>query len=169
MGCKLWTTAEQWPRFNVSSLTNEKRGDAVIFGKPFLVPDLRFQFEKDGNVIRPNKVAVAYGWNWLEYPYPEHSFGAWSSAGDTFECNVGKDGKLTVPSFTVKPRGWYKGFYTYFPWPKKPFFDSVEVTVHLAGCAPKLRIGADDLKQYTQALAVVKVSCTAPIEVAFRK
>jgi hypothetical protein len=162
MECKLWARAEQNP-------LGGKQSNPVIFGKPYVVPELHLQFEEGGQVVRPNKVAVFYMWNWLEYPYPEHPFGAWSSARDTFECDVNKSGKLTVPSFTVKPRGWYRGFYTYFPWPKKPYFDSVELIIHVEGCAPKLKIGVEDLKQYQGALAVVKVSCNSPIEVAFRK
>jgi hypothetical protein len=163
VGCELFAAAEENP-------LGGKQSDPVIFGKPYGVPDLHLQFEEDGNVMRPSKIAVYYIWNWLEYPYPDHPFGVWSSAHDWFNCNVGENGKLTVPSFTVKPRGWYKGFYIYFPWPKKPHFDHVELTLHVEGCAPKLQIDAEDLKRYTGARAIVKVSCNSPqVTVAFRK
>lgn len=169
VGCNLYATAEQLHRLNLTSWTNERRGDAVIFGKPYAIPELHLRFEKNGRVVRPTSVDVFYTWKWLEYPYPEHAWGAWSDAHDWFKCSVGEDGELTVPSFTVKPRGWYKGFYTYFPWPKRPYFDYIELTVHVEGCAPKLRIDANDVNRYRETLAVVKVSCNSPIEVTFGK
>lgn len=169
MRCKLYATAEQFPRFNMTSWANERRGDAVIFGKPYPVPELRLQFQNEGGVVRPMSLDVFYIWKWLEYPYPEHAWGAWSDAYDWFRCTVGDDGKLTVPSFTVRPRGWYKGFYTYFPWPKKPYFDYIELTVQVEGCAPKLRIALTDLDWYRKSTAVVKVSCGSPIEVTFKR
>lgn len=137
----------------------------LVFGKPFAVPSLRFQFERDGQIVRPIEVDVFYYWNWIEYPYPEHPFGVWTDAADWFKCRVAEDGNLAVPPHTVRPRGWYNGLFNYFPWPKKPLFSHLEITVKVEGCAPKFHIAREDLERYKGVRATLKISCASPIQV----
>ena len=53
----------------------------VIFGDRRQVPAIRIRLVVgDTRSTLPDQVvAVNYGWRWLEYPYPEHGWGAWST------------------------------------------------------------------------------------------
>ncbi len=96
----------------------------VIFGKPYLVPRLRIQlFDKNmGKPAAGVGITLNYTWNWLEYPYNEAPFGAWSEANYSTTCSANKDGVIEVGEFKVEPHGWYKGVYSVG---RKPRFLSV--------------------------------------------
>jgi hypothetical protein len=147
---------------------DKSRGRAVIFGKNYEVPELHLRFidQSTGKPISPKYVNVHYVWLWLEYPYPEHPWGAWSDAEDWVRCTTGES-ETTVPAFTVKPRGWYAGKYAKFPSERKPKFDRIEIVMELEKCAPRLVIKSSELSRYRNATAVVKLSCGAPEEVTF--
>lgn len=148
--------------------------EAVIFGKEFPVPELHLRFinQETGKPITPKVVHVAYGWKWLEWPYPEHAWGAWSDAQDSVECTTGGDNELVVPERTVKPRGWYNGKYAKFPYTLsgKPYFDGLVVVVEFGNdCRPRLAISRKDLDKYRNTVAVLKLPCQWPVEVEFEK
>lgn len=108
--CSLYLSLREGPK----SVDNP-----VTFGDPFTVSAITINFVSADThePLVPDKVDVFYIWNWLEYPYPEHSWGAWSNAYDIIQCEPINTPRLVIPSRTVLPRGWYKGFYTWFPWP----------------------------------------------------
>ncbi len=152
-----------------------KRGKPQIFGKDFLVPPLHLRFvrKETGKPVIPKIVHVSYGWKWIEYPYPEHSWGAWSDAGEAFQCSTGGSNELVVPARTVKPRGWYDGKYTRFPHnlsgSKRPKFDGVVIVVEFDNCRPRLVISAGELDDYKGTAATLKLPCTWPVEVQFEQ
>jgi hypothetical protein len=90
----------------------------VIFGEPRRVRPIRIRMldGSTGKPLRYESIKVNYGWRWLEYPYPEHAWGAWSEAADQIECDLDSHGWMQTPSHEVRPRGWYDGKYTRFPW-----------------------------------------------------
>ena len=148
----------------------------TIFGKEFLVPELHMRFvdAKTGKPLIPRVVTVFYLWRWLEYPYPEHGWGAWGEAGELFRCSTGGATQLVVPARTIKPRGWYDGKYTKFPYTllgsKKPKFDSLEIMIQFGDCAPRIIVKARDLDRYKGSTATLKLYCQwPPVEVEFEK
>lgn len=149
------------------------RGTPVIFGKDFEVPQLQMRFvdPKSGEPITPRVVSVHYYWLWLEYPYPEHDWGAWSDAEDSVKCSTGGDNELVVPTRTIRPRGWYDGKYTRFPYTltgsKKPRFDGLEIKIEFGECAPYLIVKERDLAKYKNRTAVLKLPCAGYPEVTF--
>lgn len=148
---------------------DKSRGQAVIFGREYHVPGLHLRFldQATGKPISPKYVNVHYYWLWLEYPYPEHPWGAWSDGEDWVRCATEGQSEITVSAFTVKPRGWYAGKYTKFPSEKKPRFDRIEIVIELEKCAPRLVIKSGELSRYRNATAIVKLSCGVPEEVTF--
>jgi len=149
-----------------------KRGSAVIFAQPTSVPQLRLRFvdAKTGLGVRPKKVTVTYPWKWLEYPYPEHPWGAWSDAYDFLTCSVRENEEdLLIPAYQVTPRGWYKGKYTDFPWSRKPKFDGIGITIEETGCTSGFGIKKADLSRYENAVAIVRLSCPAAPQVVRAK
>jgi len=137
------------------------RGSPVIFGKQFAVPALRFRFldKKTGRPFVPKMVNVHYLWLWIEHPYPEHDWGAWSDAEDWVQCSSKTQDDLIVPARTIQPRGWYSGRYTFFPW-RQPKFDRLEIVIeHGQGCGPILTVKARDLDRFRDATAILKVPC----------
>jgi len=150
------------------------KGAPVIFGQEFRVPEfhLRFLNKSTGKPLVPKTVHVGYGWKWLEYPYPDHAWGAWSDAHDSIECST-TDSQLVVPAHTVKPRGWYNGKYTGFPYnltgSKKPKFDGVVLSIEFGGCMPRLEISERELDKYRDSTAMLKLPCQWPVEVEFQK
>lgn len=148
---------------------DKSRGQAVIFGRKYDVPELHLRYvdKATGKPISPKHVNVHYYWEWLEYPYPEHPWGAWSDAEDWIRCTTEGESEITIPAFTVKPRGWYAGKYTRFPSEKKPRFDRIEIVIELENCAPRLMVKSNELSRYRNATALVKLSCGEPEEVTF--
>src|SRR5215213_7463478 len=91
-----------------------ERGEPVIFGKPFLVPKMKIRL-LDKHTNKPLariEVTVRYVWEWLEYPYPEHPFGAWSEESYSASCVTSGDGSIEIAEFNVVPHGWYKGKFS---------------------------------------------------------
>ena len=103
---------------------NGRLGKPVIFGAAYEVPALVWRFLSP---TAPESVEARYQWVWIQYPYPEHPFGAWESGEETLACSEPKL-EIVVPSHTVRPRGWYSGTHTSLPW-KKPKFDQVEFVI----------------------------------------
>lgn len=94
------------------SRNGSTRGSAVIFGEAVTVPELRLRFvdAKTGTSIAPRQVIVTYPWKWLEYPYPEHPWGAWSDAYDFLKCAPRENaGEVDIPEFKLVPRGGTRG------------------------------------------------------------
>src|SRR5437899_11144017 len=61
-------------------------GPSIIDGDPYTVSTLRFKLSKNQKDPLPSaEISVLYVWRWLEYPYPEHSCGAFSSANERVE------------------------------------------------------------------------------------
>jgi len=113
----------------------EYPGPAVIFSDPVFVPAFRLRFvdEKSSQSVVPTEIQFNYSWKWLEYPYPEHSWGVWSNASDLVECTeLGTE--ILIPEFVVQPRGWYDGKYAKFPfvW-KGPSFTGLHISFKIRG------------------------------------
>ncbi len=167
-GCKLQIKAED---SGLQSSNGKPRGPAIISGDAVSVGAFRLRFvdAKTGQALKPTKVTVAYGWKWLEYPYPEHLWGAWSDASDVVTC-VGTEGEVvSVPQFEVKPRGWYNGKYAKFPFAKKPSFTGIDVTATLEQCSPRVTIKPEDARKLQGRTAVVKVDCHGESTVTYEK
>lgn len=154
------------------SRNGQPRGPAVIFNDPESMPQLRLRFvdAKSGKRVTPKQVIVTYPWKWLEYPYPEHPWGAWSDAYDFLKCTLTQDEEeLIIPEYKLVPRGWYKGKYTGFPWSRKPKFDGIGITIKEAQCTSGFGIKKSDLGRYEKAVAIIKLSCPADPKVSFSK
>jgi hypothetical protein len=144
-------------------------GPAVISGSPVQVPAFRLRFVDMSNApVTPTTVSLAYGWRWLEYPYPEHAMGAWSSASDLVECEAGGS-EIEIPQFEVRPRGWYDGKLTKFPFSKKPSFTGIAVVIQLKDCAARATIKPSDGEKLEGRVAVFKVNCKGESSVSFQK
>lgn len=144
-------------------------GEAVIFSTPALIPAFRLRFvdAASGGQLLATKISLAYGWRWLEYPYPEHSWGAWSEASDLVECDA-PTSELEVPDFEVRPRGWYEGKYTRFPFPKKPSFTGIGVVAQVAGCTARATITSKDAVQLKGHVVVFKANCKGESSVSIQ-
>lgn len=144
---------------------NKKLGPPVIFGQSISIPSMVLHFDaQDGST--PQSVELRYQWQWIQYPYPEHSWGAWVTSSETVECNS-PGANLTVPARTVAPRGWYKGKYTALPW-RKPKFQQIEMVVAWeANCSQRVMLDDQLLKKFQNSDAVLKKSCGEPIETKF--
>jgi len=151
------------------------RGKPVIVGKPYEVPELKLRFlsAMTGKPVSPDAVNVHYYSQWLMVPAPENSSGAWSDVDDWVRCVPGGQTEITVPRFTVNPRGWYDGKYLKFPYTltgsKQPRFDRIEIVVEVDRSAPRLIIQEADLKQYRGAIAVVRLPSAGRAKVQFEK
>lgn len=101
----------------------------VIFGKPFIVPSLRIRVIESGagNPLIRKELIVRYVWRWLEYPYQEHPFGAWSDAYDLMRCVTDQNGMIIIAEHKVIPSGWYKGKYSLG---HKPSFQHLDISVN---------------------------------------
>jgi len=126
--CRLTVSAERNGLMGPIGNMAEHPGPAVIFSDPVVVPSFRIHFidEKSAKPVVPLEITISYGWKWLEYPYPEHPWGAWSEASDIVEC-FEPSTEILVPEFVVKPRGWYDGKYARFPFSKKPAFTDIVI------------------------------------------
>jgi hypothetical protein len=139
LGCKLTVAAERNGLYGLLGRNGEPPGEATIFGKPVVVPAFQLRFVDDsGQPVVPTEITILYGWRWLIYPYPEHPLGVWNGASDWVGCLELKD-KIQVPEFEVRPRGWYDGKYTRFPYPRRPSFTGISVRIELDGA----QFGAD--------------------------
>ena len=142
---------------------NKRVGEPVIQGKPFPVPAMTWRFS---SAAPPEALEVRYHWQWIDYPYPEHPFGAWVTSTETVECR--KTGlTLEVPARTVQPRGWYQGTYTALSW-SKPKFHQVEfVIVWERNCRQTVMLSRRIVHKFRDHEAVLKRSCGALEEIQF--
>ena len=123
-----------------------ERGKPIIFGKAYDVPRLRLRL-LDENTNKPLAgvpLTVRYQWEWLEYPYPEHPFGAWSGESYLAECVTDGGGLVEVEKYRVVPHGWYKGFYSIG---HKPRFTSVALGFELSKCLATTGITKSEMKK----------------------
>ncbi len=123
-----------------------ERSKPVIFGKAYDVPRLRLRL-LDENTNKPLpgvQVVVRYEWEWLEHPYPEHPFGAWSEERHVAECVTDGEGFVEVEKYRVVPHGWYKGFYSIG---HKPRFKHVGLSFDLTKCLTTAGIERSQLKK----------------------
>ena len=144
-------------------------GAAVIFGAPVTIPSFRLRIvdSKSGQQLTPKRVSVAYGWRWLEYPYPEHSWGAWSGASDLVECEP-SSAELEIPEFEVRPRGWYDGKYTRFPFPKRPTFTGISVVIEPGQCTTRADISPKEAVKLKGRFAVFKANCAGESSISIQ-
>jgi len=159
-GLQAQTNADTCRKWFQPSTAGQGNLPPVIFGDRRLVPPMRTRLVlSDGRSAIPTRtVTVNYGWRWLEYPAPEHGWGAWSEASDQAECELDQDGWIQVPSHEVQPRGWYDGKYTRFPWPRRPHFTGIGiVAVTNAGFA-RIHVQPRDLKRFADSDLIVHVS-----------
>jgi hypothetical protein len=110
-----------------------RRGEPVIFGKPYAAPRLRLRVvdEGTGRPLAGVRLTTLYVWQWLEYPYPEHLFGAWTDESYSASCATDGGGLVEVKEFNVVPHGWYKGIHSVG---HKPRFSRVQVSMVLEKC-----------------------------------
>ena len=153
------------------SLSGKPLGPPVIAGDSAAVPAYRLRFVDavTRSVLRPSKVSIAYGWKWLQYPYPEHSWGAWSIASDIVTCVEAGTSEVAVPQFEVKPRGWYDGKYTKFPFSRRPSFNGIDITAVLKGCSPRVTIRPKEVSSLVGRTVVVKVACNGESTISYEK
>jgi len=143
-----------------------ERSQPLIFGKPYTVPELKLRFEDatTGKPLSPSFVNIHYYSQWIMYPAPEHSWGVWAALDDWVRCSPGGQTEITIPAFTVKPRGWYDGKYVKFPYTlsgsKQPRFDRLEIVMEFDSFAPRLKVKESDLKRFNGAIAIVKLPFT---------
>jgi len=149
----------------------ESRGQPVVFGQEVPVPALRLRFldETSGKPISPRVVMAHYYWQWIMYPATEHAWGAWADAEDRVRCEPAGQTEISVPAFTVRPRGWYNGKYTEVPWSKKPRFDRLELVIEFERWAPRLIIKESELRRYKDAIAVLKLPRAGRVKVVFER
>jgi hypothetical protein len=149
MSCRL----EEEDGGSMLGMDGKPLGSPVIWGNPVTIPSFRLRIidDKTAEPLKAEKVSILYGWKWLEYPSPEHLWGAWEDAGDELECNKIEMDELTFPQFEVKPRGWYKGKYS-----KEPFFDGITIVIRIGGCQATADIKSQDAKSLAGKTIVVK-------------
>jgi len=160
--CRLDVPAEENGLMGPIGNMAEHPGPAVIHSSPVVIPAFWIQFvdEKSGQPVIPSEVNIAYGWKWLEYPYPEHSWGAWSVASDWVKCFESKN-KIEIPEFEVRPRGWYDGKYTKFPWNSRPSFTHISISLAVNGCSisPGASISEKEARKLKNKTVIFKVNC----------
>lgn len=167
-GCRLSVKAEE---NGLLSLEGKPLGPPVIWGDAVTVPSfpLRFVDAKTRAVLKPAEVSISYGWKWLQYPYPEHSWGAWSSASDIVSCAESGSPELLIPQFQVKPRGWYKGKFTRFPFSRKPSFNGVGITATVPGCSTRAAINSKEAMSLAGRTVAVNVDCHGESTISYAK
>jgi len=149
----------------LSQSIDSTKGAPLIYGDPYQVPslELRFVEKATSKPITPKAVHIHYYWQWLEYPYPEHEWGAGVDAEELVNCMLKSGNTLTVHELLVRPRGWYDGKYVRFPWPKKPRFDRLEIVIDQGGGDfPRLIVHRGDLGKYRMSVATVEISNGPP-------
>ena len=136
-------------------------GPAVLFSDPVTIPAFRMRFvdSKSGQLVVPSTITIAYVWKWLKYPYPEHSWGVWSSASDVVEC-FEPSAEIQVPEFKVRPRGWYDGKYVKFPFWRRPSFEGILIVLTVNGSTARSTISPKQSMRLKNKTAVFRVNCT---------
>ena len=153
------------PMCTLHATTEQSKGHAVIFGNEAVIPTIHLRFidATNGKPLSPKSVDVHYYWQWLEYPYPEHAWGAWSDGEDWVRCDALEgSNELSIPERVIKPQGWYDGKYVHFPSNRKPRFDRLEIVIEREGYSPRILIQSRDLQKYKGSVATVKLSSGPP-------
>ena len=103
-----------------------------ISGAPVHIPRFHLRvLDGKGQRSAGAKVIIRFVWEWIEYPYPEHPFGAWSDAYQLTQCVTDASGSVELVDVRVQPAGWYDGKYLWSLTGKRlPRFKSVDVSVH---------------------------------------
>jgi hypothetical protein len=149
------------------SRPDSQLGPAIFFGKEFKVPELKLKFEdrNTGSAVKPIYVRLFYTWQAITYPYPEHSWGAWYSYYEIWDCKPEPDGTVVVPALEIKPRGWYDGKYSRFPWPRKPHFEQIEVRPFFDGYNRTTFFSENNLSRLAKGVTLIKTSSSGLLEV----
>jgi hypothetical protein len=161
VSCGDWFEPKTYQDAIVAQADPRNDKPAVIFGKPYDAPSMRIRFI-DGATGLPLRnlydgvITVSYSWRWLEYPYPEHAWGAWSDAADQLKCKPDIDGWFQTPGHKVMPRGWYEGKYTRFPWPHRPSFNGIGIAAN-TGYFARVALKPGDLHKFTKFDLTVRV------------
>ncbi len=169
--CKAWAEPKTYQNAIVAAPDPKKDRPAVIFGDTFTVPSMRVRFinASSGQPMASQDVAVNYGWRFLDYPYPEHAFGAWTETSDRLSCSTDEKGWIDAPQHLVKPRGWYRGIYTSLPWPKRPTFTGIElVAVTKAGFA-RVSVPPSEIQTFNRSVLIVRVFESWRTEMSWEK
>jgi hypothetical protein len=159
--CHDWVEPKTYQNEIVAQADPSNDRQAVIFGKPYDAPPMRVRFI-DGVSGLPLQnlyegvITVNYSWDWLEYPYPEHSWGAWSTAADELKCKPDSDGWFVTPAHRVTPRGWYDGKYARFPWSRHPSFNGIGITAN-TGYFARIALKTRDLQKFVKFDLTVRV------------
>jgi hypothetical protein len=96
--------------------------------------------------------------------------GAWSTAHEIVDCTDLQEARMIIPSYTVRPRGWYDGIWTVLPYPRYPRFSHLEIAVFLDDCpAGRVHVQRADLKKYENKWAVFEVACGKLTDVSFQQ
>ncbi len=159
--CLLWGSSSGYGQSCVlswkdDSMLNKRLGEPVIEGVSFTVPAMTWRFISEK---APELVTPRFQWEWVEFPYPDRPFGAWNVGEEVFEC-AAPSLEMTVPSHTIKPRGWYKGKYTSLPG-QKPRFYQVEFKITWErDCSQTIFLSPKQLKKFQDNFAVLKRGCS---------
>ena len=132
---------------------------AVIFGRKRLVGPLRIRLVNgiSGRPLAHRGITVAYSWRWLEFPYPEHDWGASTETADRLPCELDAEGWIQTLAHEVAPRGWYAGKWTRLPWPRPPEFTAVSITAVTTGGFARVSLTLRDLARFEVYDLVVRV------------
>lgn len=164
--CRLFTEAEG------GGITGGLRRPASIFGDRVSVPAFTVRVVElgTGRDIPLDSILVRYTWTWLEHPYPEHPWGALVEASDIVECKPAPSTSLLdVPAYEVRPRGWYSGRYVWWPWPKRPTFRHLEITVlPTSGWGPHVFLKKSDFTKFASSIVEVAVASKTPADPPFK-
>jgi hypothetical protein len=164
-GCEPMVRAED---NGLVGIHGKPQGPAVILSTPVQVPELKFRFVDEKNQpVQSKVIQVTYSWKWLEYPYPEHEWGAWLLGYDFVKCTAEPGETVVVPEYVVAARGWYKGKYTSFPWARKPQYDGVGVYVGFRTCDSSFGIKRSEYEHYLGKVAVVQLMCSHRPKISF--
>jgi hypothetical protein len=157
--CISWFQPKTYQDAIVSSPDPKNNRPAVIFGHVRSIPAMRIRFldGRSGLALPSSEITVNYGWRWLEYPYPEHGWGAWNDTSDKLSCKADLDGRIEAPGYDVKPRGWYNGTYTKLPWPHRPTFTGVEIVMVTKAGFARVKLSPSNLEKFTSSMLIVRV------------
>lgn len=143
----------------------------VLFGKEFIVPELRIRFRtRESKDELPNKITLFYIWEWFRYPNPDHPNGGWDEAGDIIDC----DGSISsdiikIPGYSVEPKGWYKGDYA-GNHKNMPRFSYLEIGFDTPSCRdPRLQIKKKDIHRFKSRILEVSLPCVGQLTHEFVK
>jgi hypothetical protein len=157
--CTNWFEPHTYQDAIVAEINPTYNRPATIFGTIKNVPTMRIRFVEgvSGKPLVNMDITITYGWRWLEYPYPEHAWGAWSSTGDRLSCKLDNEGWIATPDHQVKPRGWYDGKYSHWPWKHLPEFTGVDVVATTNRGFPRVGIKIDDLRRFEYSYLEIQV------------